>query len=130
MERFNIANLQNGAVLEQADIVANKIYENIADPNTDIRKKRKMTITLTFVPVDRETAMVETEIKSTVCPYNPIKTQIYIGWDNDGNVQASEMVKGQMVNQTTFVDKSTGEIISEKKESGEPTGRKVLNINR
>jgi hypothetical protein len=38
----------NGALAERANEELQKILENIADPNTDAKKKRKLTLTITL----------------------------------------------------------------------------------
>jgi hypothetical protein len=124
-ERINIANIAKGALVEQADTEIKKILENIADPNTDIKKKRTLTIKVDFIPTDRESSVIQIQTKSSIVPYNAVTTQVYIGKDSDGTVVAEEFVKGQMKDQVK-IDEDTGEILSQ------PTskGKKILNINR
>lgn len=124
MDKFNIANIARGALIEQASVEIDKILENIADPNTDLKKARKLTITLTFKPTDRDASNIEIQTKSSVIPYNAVATQIYLGKDNNGKVVAEEFLKGQMKGQM-LIDTNTGEVLNEGKEE-----RKILNINR
>jgi hypothetical protein len=124
-ERINIANIAKGALVEQADTEIKKILENIADPNTDIKKKRTLTIKVDFIPTDRESSVIQIQTKSSIVPYNAVTTQVYIGKDSDGTVVAEEFVKGQMKDQVK-IDEDTGEILSQPT----PKGKKILNINR
>lgn len=41
---LNLANLQNGAVIERVDLELQKIARNIQDPNTDPQKARTLTL--------------------------------------------------------------------------------------
>jgi hypothetical protein len=127
MDGLNILNMAKGALVEQAEIEIQKILENIADPNTDEKKTRKLSITVSFKPLDRESAAIEVVTKSTVSPYKPVTTQVFIGRDNDGVVMAEEYIKGQVKGQMKVIDDDTGEIIEEQPEPG---SKKILNINR
>ena len=49
-ERASIANLLDGAIIEQADGELEKIIRDIQDPNKDPKTVRKLTINLTFKP--------------------------------------------------------------------------------
>ena len=50
MGNFNIQSFAGGAVAEQISAAMQRVYENIADPNTVQDKARKLTIELTFKP--------------------------------------------------------------------------------
>jgi hypothetical protein len=124
MDRINIANLAKGALVEQAESEIQRVLDNIADPNTDPKKARKVQITLTFKPMDRDAASIEIQTKSSIIPYNAVTTQVFIGKDNNGNVMAAEYQKGTIPGQASLiVDTETGEIVKE-------AGKKILNINR
>jgi len=41
-----------GAAVEKFQVEIERVLKNIADPNTDWRKKRKITLTFTFQPSD------------------------------------------------------------------------------
>lgn len=126
MDKLNIANFAKGALVEQADEEIQRVLDNISDLNTDPKKARKVQITLTFKPIDRESAAVSVETKSSIAPYSPVTSQIFIGRDNDGKVAAAEYQKGTIPGQTSIVDGETGEII---KDEGKGS-KKVVNINR
>ena len=118
MDKFNIANLAKGALIEQAEGEIQKVIDNIADPNTDCKKARKVTITLTFKPIDesRELATIDIQTKSSVVPYDSVRTNICLGKDNEGNVIAEEYTKGTIAGQTAIdIDYDTGEILNESK---------------
>lgn len=127
VDKLNIANLAKGALLERADIEIKKVLENISDKNTDWKKSRKVTLTLDFKAMDesREAIKVDLQAKSSVAPYNPVSTQIFIDKNENGEVVAQEFVKGQMKDQIA-IDTDTGEILENKPVKG----HKIVGINR
>jgi hypothetical protein len=92
---FNLAELAKGALLERFNMELTKILQNIADPNTEPKKARKIQITLTLKPNERRNvASVSVQAKSTLVPTKPIETEIVIDRDNEGKVVASEFYGG------------------------------------
>jgi len=74
----SILDINNGMVIELADYEMKKILGNIADPNTDAKKKRKITIELGFTPnEDRSQIKVEIKTKSTLTPNKPAETTLF-----------------------------------------------------
>ena len=132
MDKLNIANIARGSLLKRADVEIETVLKNILDKNTDWRKARKVTLELSFKPADetRENVYVDLKAKSTVQPYNPVTTQIFVGTNGEGQVMAEEYIrnKGVIPGQTGFqVDTDTGEIVEP---SDSKTGRKIVNMNR
>lgn len=132
IDKLNIANIARGALLERADVEIDTVLKNILDKNTDYRKARKVTLELSFKPTDetRENVFVDLKAKSSVQPYNPVTTQIFVGKDDDGQVVAEEYIRNKDVvpGQTGIqVDTETGEIVNP---SDNKAGRKIVNINR
>lgn len=124
---LDIANLAEGALVERGRYEIQKILDNIADPNTEIKKKRKLTMELTFIPKgeNRDQADIEMVVKSSISPYRPVLTQIYMCVE-DKKVVAEEYTKGQTkgqisLDEVTIVDQD-GVIVSE------PKNRKILNL--
>ena len=109
---MNISEIARGALVERAEGEIDKIIQNIADPNTSLKKKRKLTIELVFVPTERDSAMIEIHTKSAIAPYEAVTTQVYIGQDTEGKATAQEYIRGQMVGQYA-VDVDSGEIVDE-----------------
>lgn len=113
MDLFNIAELAQGAVLEQFNSEMRKLLENIQDPNTDAVKKRKMVISLTLEPTkNRDGATIEVITKLTLVPTNSVTTMIYMDKDNKGNIIAGELIKGTTPGQIMIDDE--GEITEQK----------------
>jgi len=119
---LNITTLAMGALQERAADEFQKILENIADRNTDWKKKRKLTIEVVAYARSekRNDVAVDIVVKSSLAPYMPIATQLYIDKDGSGNVFAEEYTKGVMQGQVE-IDMETGEILRD---------NKIININK
>lgn len=111
---INLEKFAGGALAEKFNVGLKEILENIADPNTESTKKRKMTVELTFAPdQDRELSVVGITVKTKLVPNTPVATKIIIDRDGNGGIIASEyknQLKGQ---QYLKVDEDTGEILSD-----------------
>ena len=110
MRSFNIANIANGALVEQVDAEIQKVLQNIADPNTDPERKRKINITLIFEgDSDREIADVSFETKSILVPSRRQTTRV--AFEKHGSdMVAEELTRGTMKGQARL-DSETGEIV-------------------
>lgn len=120
MDKLKLSQMASGAFEEQIGIELDKVLHNIKDANTDPKKARKITITITLKPDEkRELVGFEVQSKAALVPPKPLSTTIMVDRDSKGAVVAAELksgVKGQ-----TFLDKD-GEIKDDK--------GNVLNINR
>lgn len=89
----------DGAVAERFNLELQKILENIADPNTDPTKARKLTLTVALkADENRDLAMVSVTAKSTLAPAKSIETKIVMDYDSNGKVTGAELksgIKGQ-----------------------------------
>ena len=73
----SILEIAKGEILKKSDYELSKIIANINDPNTSDKKKRKLTITLTFEPVnDRKEIILQSDVKAVLAPLNP--TQVIL----------------------------------------------------
>lgn len=107
-QKLNLAKMAQGAFMEQFNLEFGEVLDNIADPNTDPKKPRKITLTMVFKPDEnREVISVETQSKSALVPPKPLSTTIVIDRDSDGSVVGAEIVSGQKGQM--FLD-SNGEI--------------------
>ncbi|MCR6516302.1 MAG: replication terminator protein [Clostridium chrysemydis] len=110
---INLETFADGALAEKMDFALKEVLGNISDPNTDYKKKRKLTLELTFVSgEDRELAEVSISAKTKLAPNKPIATKIVIGTDGKGGVLASEYKKQVPGQSVMRVDESTGEILT------------------
>ncbi|MEK4026322.1 replication terminator protein [Sporosarcina sp. FSL W7-1283] len=121
-----------GAVQEKFNVELQRVLDNIADPNTDFKKARKVTLTVSLKPNEkRNLADIKVETKSTIAPPEPIGTEILIGMSNDGKVVGKELMSG-VEGQSYFDDKGdvrddVGEKIEEEPKS-KASDKKVVNF--
>src|SRR5690554_2038454 len=110
---INLEKFAGGALAEKFNIGLKEVLENIADPNTEPKKKRKLTVELTFDPdEERELSIVDIIVKTKLVSPKSVATKILIDKDGKGGIIASEyknQLKGQ---QYLTVDEETGEILS------------------
>ncbi|HJF32798.1 MAG TPA: replication terminator protein [Sporosarcina psychrophila] len=109
---IDLNNFADGGVAEKVNIELQKILENIADPNTDPKKTRKVTVSITLKANDKRNLVdVSVEARSTIAPPKSIETALIIDRDTDGSVTGAELksgVPGQM-----YVD-NHGEVLDDK----------------
>ena len=102
-EILNLSEMAQGAFMEQFNIELNKVLTNIADPNTDPKKPRKITLTATLkANEERELATFEVQSKAALVPVRPVSTTIIIDKDSEGKVVAAELKSG--IRGQTFID--------------------------
>lgn len=90
---ITLTNLGRGDVIARFDQAMAEVLANIVDKRTNL-KKRKITIICEIEPdVDRETADLKIEVKSTFCPISPYKSAIIIGRGIAGEVEAHECIE-------------------------------------
>ena len=110
---INLESFADGALAEKVNMALKEVLENIKDPNTDYKAKRKLTIDLIFTSgEDRELTEVDIATKTQLAPSKPVSTRIIIGTDGKGGVLASEFKKQVPGQSVMRVDESTGEIIT------------------
>lgn len=111
---INLEKFADGALSEKMNMALKEVLENIADPNTDYSKKRKLTLEITFEPdEERELAALSIITKTKLVPTTPIATKIVIGTDGKGGILASEYKK-QIPGQSYMrVDEETGEVVTD-----------------
>lgn len=92
MDKLSFSTLAGGGVEEKLQYALDEVAANIADPNTDAKKARKITMTLTFKPNEqRSIASVEIDVKTSPVPPKGISTTLLIDRDEKGKAVASEM---------------------------------------
>jgi len=93
-EKINVLELARGAIQEQIDNQMGRILENLMDPNTDTKTKRKLTVTLEFkLDENRETVDCAAQAKATLAPVKPITTRLILDTDHLGRPVAAELTK-------------------------------------
>lgn len=117
---INLETLAEGGLTEKVNMALQDVLNNIADPNTDYKVKRKLTVDITFVSQeDRELALLDIQTKTKLAPPKSIGTKIVIGTDGKGGIMASEFGK-QIPGQSVMrVDEETGEVLTTAEEKAE-----------
>ncbi len=119
--RVNLSELAGGAVAERFNIELQKVLENIMDPNTDAKKARKLTLTLTFkADENRDVASVNIEAKTTLAPANSLATKILMDKDRNGHAVGAELFQTELFKGEDFVPETSSAKVSylEQKQAG------------
>lgn len=78
-EKISLGNICRGAVEEVFQRELNRVLENIRDPNTPEKTKRKLNLEFTFTPYpDRTGAAVSFHVKTNVAMVEPVGGTIHI----------------------------------------------------
>lgn len=93
MNRESILRMAQGAIEEKVDYEVSRVIDNILDPNTKPDAKRKITITLEFVPdAERKHISLFASAKSALVPTAAVATAMIITADGNGEMVIAEMV--------------------------------------
>lgn len=119
MEKMiNLETFAEGALAEKVNMALRDVLQNIADPNTDYKVKRKLTVDMTLTTgEDRELTEVTIVAKTKLAPSKALSAKIVIGTDGNGGVLASEYKKQVPGQSYMKVDEETGEILTSAQES-------------
>ncbi len=97
---IDLSGLADGAVSERFQLELQRVLENIADPNTDPKKARTLTLTLTLRGNElRDIASVSIVAKTKLAPARDVEAHLLIDQDSKGHIVAAELksgAKGQM----------------------------------
>jgi len=117
---IDLEEFADGALTEKFNIAFKEVLENIADPNTPFKTKRKLTLDLTFeTDEDRELSVVAIETKTKLAQPKGVATKIIIDRDGKGGIIANEYGKQVRGQRYIKVDQETGEILEPKNEYDE-----------
>lgn len=124
---FKLSEIAHGAVQVKLDRAMTAVAQNILDPNTTAKAKRKVTITITIAPDEtRSTAQIEVGTKTTLAPEESVATTALLGQQNS-EVVLNELKSG--VPGQTYIDEN-GEL---KTDTGEPVDaveNKVIDLQK
>ena len=110
----NLDQFADGALAEKFNIAYKEVLENIADPNTPHKTKRKLTLELTFeTDEERELSTVDIATKTKLAPAKSVATRIIIDRDGKGGIIASEYSKQIKGQQYMRVDEETSEVMTD-----------------
>ena len=105
---FNLSEISDGGVQVKINR-ALKEADNILDPNTEAKKKRKVQLTISISPNEkRDAAETVIDVKTTLAPEIGVNSTMLLGRDTKGKVHINELksgVKGQ-----EYIDTETGEV--------------------
>lgn len=101
MSKVNLEEFAGGALQEKFDDAMEKILQNMMDPNTPWKNKRKIIVEVTFEQnEDRDDSSVNVSVVTKLAPVKPIGTRMAIGKNlQTGEVFAEEygsQCRGQM----------------------------------
>lgn len=81
-EEVSLKTLGSGAAIERFDVELQKVLENIADPNTDPKKVREVTLKMKIFPnEERSYAVMEIHTDRKLAPMKPYETGAFMGSD-------------------------------------------------
>lgn len=112
----NLNEFAEGAAAEKFNREMQRILENIADPNTDPKKKRTLTMTVTLTADDaRDVVSTDVQVKSKLVPENSVGSKLLIDVDSKGSLVGRELKSGTK-GQTYITDdgdvaEDTGKVI-------------------
>lgn len=76
-EKVSLANLAHGAAIERFDAELTRVLENIADPNTMLKKARVISLKVKIIPSrDRDVGAVSIECASTLAGLETADTTV------------------------------------------------------
>lgn len=79
-QNVTLDTIGSGALTELFSAELGRVLANIADPNTDIKTKRTITLTVSFKPNrDRDVADVEMKCGSKLAGIMGVETQLFVG---------------------------------------------------
>lgn len=101
MARVNLETFAGGALQEKFDDAMEKVLQNMMDPNTPWKNKRKIMVEVTFEQDEtRDDSSVEVSVIPKLAAVKPVKTRMAIGKDlATGKCYAEEYgsgIRGQM----------------------------------
>lgn len=83
--------LMGGAVRERWKDALDRLGKNVFDPNTDPKKKRKITMVLTVTPNERRDGGEMTfDVKESFAPPVPVSQTIFFDMAGDGSIYATQ----------------------------------------
>lgn len=80
MNKVTLVNLKGGAAVERFNKALEKVFENIADPNTKATGKRSVILKLDITPDDgRRKFVYDLKVDTKLCGEKQVSGEIYFG---------------------------------------------------
>jgi len=96
LEHVSLETLGKGAAQEKFEFALKEVLANIRDPNTNWKTKRRITLTIDFIPKEnRAEADLVTNAVSKLSPTMPVVSTIFFGV-KDGQMQAAEIRQDEL----------------------------------
>lgn len=93
---LNLATIGNGALAEKFGVEMAKVISNIADPNTNAKAVRTISMKVKIKPNDdRCICGMEIDCSSSMAPPKTVVSQVIVGVDSEGNCHAKENLPDQ-----------------------------------
>lgn len=101
MSKINLEEFAGGALQEKFEQAFEKTIQNMLDPNTPWKNKRKITVEVTFEQDEmRQDTAVHVSVVTKLAPVKPVETRMVIGKNlKTGETFAEEygkQIRGQM----------------------------------
>lgn len=120
---LNTETLCNGGVMERLKMEMDRAIANIADPNTESKKVRKVKLEISIKPNEhRNMAELVIATSSTLQPPAPLESSIIIDKDTFGKAVAAELATGENDEQHILPD-----TLTKGKLAGSPKKHEVAN---
>jgi hypothetical protein len=80
VEVVTLSNVGDGAALELFQAAFGRVLENVADPNTDWKAKRKVTLEITVTPnEDRNASEIGIKCNTKLAGLKGVETYVHLG---------------------------------------------------
>lgn len=128
MRHFNLESFAGGELSRQINRDIEAVMRNVVDPNTDVKAKRKITVTIEFKPNEqRNFITTNVNSKPTLAPALGAVTALGVQQDLTSGVIDVAEIGNQMSGSTVkvegkTVDTETGEIMEK--------GSKVVDLRK
>lgn len=115
MKHINIEQFSNGELTQQINREMEAVARNIADPNTEAKTARKITVTITLKPNEqRDFITTSITTKSTLAPTLGAVTALAVGKNlKTGEIEVGEIgnqIPGQMSMEEVQAQQSGGQV--------------------
>lgn len=101
----SLDNLMGGAAKQRFRDALDQVLKNAIDPNTSVKTKRQITITLSVVPDDeRKTIGLHFDVKHKLAAPDAITKTCLLERDDKGRVMAFENADGALAGQIDIED--------------------------
>ena len=89
-DRATLHNICGGAAGEMFDVEFERVVRNALDPNTKLKGKREITITVTVVPNEARNAVaLDLDVQSKVAGCNGVSGVVYTGVTRHGELKTA-----------------------------------------